>query len=63
MVKTFYVCSYGGCGSTMLCDSLNKYGKTVHIHSPKPPDNLEYILLLLYSISHYKTLHFSMLLF
>lgn len=43
MVKTFYVCSYGGCGSTMLCDSLKKYGKTVHIHSPKPPDNLEYV--------------------
>ena len=41
--KVFYVCSYGGCGSTMLCSALKKYGKTKHIHSRKPPDNLEYI--------------------
>lgn len=41
--KIFYVCSYGGSGSKMLCSELNKYGKTKHIHSRKPPDNLEYI--------------------
>ena len=41
--KIFYVCSYGGCGSKMLCKALNKYGKTYHIHSRKPPNKLEYI--------------------
>jgi len=41
--KIFYVCSYGGCGSKMLCSSLNKYGETKHIHSRNPPDELEYI--------------------
>jgi len=43
MVKTFYVCSYGGCGSKMLCNALSKYGITKHIHSRNPPDNLEYV--------------------
>ena len=42
-MKIFYVCSYGGCGSKMLCNALKKYGKTKHIHSRNPPDNLEYI--------------------
>jgi len=41
--KTFYVCSYGGSGSYMLCNALNKYGKTKHIHSRIPPNKLEYI--------------------
>ena len=41
--KCFYVCSYGGCGSKMLCRALNTYGETKHIHSRKPPNNLEYI--------------------
>jgi hypothetical protein len=41
--KIFYVCSYGGSGSKMLCSALKKYGKTTHIHSRKPPNNLEYI--------------------
>ena len=41
--KCFYVCSYGGSGSKMLCSALNAYGKTEHIHSRKPPNNLEYI--------------------
>lgn len=43
MRKVFYVCSYGGCGSKMLCSALKKYGKVRHIHSRKPPTNLEYI--------------------
>ena len=43
MKKHFYVCSYGGSGSKMLCSALNKYGKTTHIHSRMPPNNLEYI--------------------
>ena len=41
--KCFYVCSYGGSGSKMLCKALNAYGKTKHIHSRKPPNKLEYI--------------------
>jgi hypothetical protein len=41
--KIFYVCSYGGSGSKMLCEALNKYGKVHHIHSRNPPDKLEYI--------------------
>jgi hypothetical protein len=41
--KVFYVCSYGGSGSKMLCSALSKYGITKHIHSRNPPDNLEYI--------------------
>jgi len=43
MSKIFYVCSYGGCGSTMLCNALKKFGIVKHIHSRKPPDNLEYV--------------------
>lgn len=41
--KCFYVCSYGGSGSKMLCSALESYGETKHIHSRKPPNNLEYI--------------------
>jgi hypothetical protein len=41
--KIFYVCSYGGSGSHMLCEALNKYGEVHHIHSRRPPNNLEYI--------------------
>ena len=40
----FYVCSYGGCGSKMLCQALTKYSRSVkHVHSRKPPIELEYI--------------------
>ena len=41
--KIFYVCSYGGSGSKMLCAALRKYGKVEHIHSRNPPDKLCYI--------------------
>jgi hypothetical protein len=41
--KIFYVCSYGGSGSKLLCSALKPYGKTKHIHSRRPPNNLEYI--------------------
>tara|TARA_B110000967_G_C18888831_1_gene565897 strand:- start:914 stop:1498 length:585 start_codon:yes stop_codon:yes gene_type:complete len=41
--KIFYVCSYGGSGSKMLCEALNQYGKTKHIHSKNPPNKLEYV--------------------
>ena len=43
MSKTFYVCSYGGAGSKMLCNALNKYGISKHIHSNYPPDKLQYL--------------------
>ena len=41
--KIFYVCSFGGSGSKMLCSALKVYGKVKHIHSRNPPNNLEYI--------------------
>ena len=41
--KKFYVCSYGGSGSYMLCNALKKYGDVKHIHSRNPPNNLQYI--------------------
>jgi len=41
-MKTFYVCSYGGCGSSILSISLKKYGNVVHVHSRFPPIDLEY---------------------
>ena len=41
-VKTFYVCSFGGCGSKMLCKALEKFGNVVHIHCRNPPNELEY---------------------
>ena len=37
---TYYVCSYGGSGSHMLCNYLHKVGHTEHIHSRKPPVKL-----------------------
>lgn len=41
--KNYYVCSYGGCGSSMLSEKLRKFGKVKHIHSRNPPDKLEYV--------------------
>jgi len=39
--KNFYVCSYGGSGSTLLYRYLNKFGTAHHIHSKNPPLKLE----------------------
>lgn len=36
----YYVCSWGGSGSKMLCRYLSNFGKTYHIHSRKPPQKL-----------------------
>jgi hypothetical protein len=36
----FYVCSYGGSGSTMLCNYLKNFGYVRHIHSRNPPNEL-----------------------
>jgi hypothetical protein len=41
--KTFYVCSYGGCGSTVLSRYLRCFGNVEHIHSRFPPQKLEYV--------------------
>jgi len=41
-MKTFYICSYGGCGSKNLSGALVKYGKVRHVHSRCPPQELEY---------------------
>jgi len=39
----YYICSSGGCGSTMLMNYLNQFGNVYHIHDRHPPDNLCYI--------------------
>jgi hypothetical protein len=39
-IRHFYVCSYGGCGSFMLCDYLKNFGKVEHVHSREPPSIL-----------------------
>lgn len=36
----FYVCSYGGCGSKMLCSYLSRFGTVHHVHSRNPPQRL-----------------------
>jgi hypothetical protein len=38
--KKFYVCSYGGCGSQMLCHYLGNFGDVYHLHSRHPPEKL-----------------------
>ncbi len=41
--KVFYVCSYGGCGSKMLCEYLGHFGTVKHVHSRFPPTVLTHI--------------------
>jgi len=38
----FYVCSSGGCGSTILYNYLRNFGKVYHIHDRFPPNHLCY---------------------
>ena len=38
--KVFYVCSFGGCGSKMLCEYLQQFGTVKHVHSRFPPPSL-----------------------
>jgi hypothetical protein len=40
---TYYVCSFGGCGSTILFNYLSNFGNVEHIHDRFPPDKLEYV--------------------
>ena len=39
----FYICSSGGCGSTILYNYLSNFGNVFHIHDRYPPDKLCYV--------------------
>ncbi len=39
----YYVCSSGGCGSTLLFNYLKNFGNVYHIHDRYPPDKLCYV--------------------
>ena len=39
----YYICSYGGCGSTILFNYLRNYGNVYHIHDRYPPNKLCYV--------------------
>jgi len=41
--RKYYVCSFGGTGSTLLANKLGYYGDTEHVHSRNPPEKLEHI--------------------
>ena len=41
--KKFYICSYGGCGSTVLFNYLKSFGEVEHIHDRYPPEKLSHI--------------------
>jgi len=41
--KVFYVCSFGGCGSKMLCEYLKHFGTVKHVHSRRPPTKLTHV--------------------
>jgi hypothetical protein len=41
--KFYYVCSFGGCGSTPLTKYLSNFGNAFHVHSREPPDKLAYV--------------------
>ena len=41
--RVFYICSYGGSGSKLLQRALDNYGKTYHVHSRNPPNELTYV--------------------
>lgn len=40
MKKTYVVCSYGGCGSKMLCNFIKNYYDVIHLHDSYPPEKL-----------------------
>ena len=39
----FYVCSFGGCGSTVIYNYLSNFGNVYHIHDRFPPKNLTHV--------------------
>jgi len=39
----YYICSYGGSGSTVLSNYLSNFGNVYHIHDRYPPKKLTYV--------------------
>ena len=39
----YYVCSFGGCGSTIIFNYLSNFGNVYHIHDRNPPKKLKYV--------------------
>ena len=39
----YYICSYGGTGSTVLFNYLANFGNVYHIHDRYPPKKLQYV--------------------
>lgn len=39
----YYICSYGGSGSTILFNYLANFGNVYHIHDRYPPKKLQYV--------------------
>jgi hypothetical protein len=39
----YYICSSGGCGSTILFNYLSMFGNVYHIHDRYPPKKLQYV--------------------
>jgi len=39
----YYICSSGGCGSTILYNYLSNFGNVYHIHDRYPPNKLQYV--------------------
>jgi hypothetical protein len=39
----YYICSYGGSGSTVLFNYLSNFGNVYHIHDRYPPENLTFV--------------------
>jgi hypothetical protein len=39
----YYICSYGGSGSTVLFNYLSNFGNVYHIHDRYPPNKLTYV--------------------
>jgi len=39
----YYVCSSGGCGSTIIYNYLSNFGNVYHIHDRYPPNKLAYV--------------------
>ena len=39
----YYICSFGGCGSTVLSKYLSNFGNVYHIHDRFPPQKLTYV--------------------
>ena len=45
-IRKFFVCSWGGCGSKMLCKYLNNFGKSYHFHDRFIPNYITYPFII-----------------